>query len=413
MPIPPLGLRSLFALALLVVAVVAALNGGTAAAQPECLIARFESPFGAAALEGSYTSRWSESSCRASMRDGAYASTAEFSLEERLAVTIRLDSIDVDPYLYLLDEAGEVIEFDDDGGTGLNSRIDRVLPAGRYYAVATTFTPGETGQFALLITVVETAPGGPCAAETLGLVEETTWTSGRWTSHDCDAERHPGSYADIHTFTLDADTVITIDLESDADAYLFLTDADGNLITWNDDGGDGHDARIQRRLPAGEYQIVATTFAARERGRYWLSIAPLGNDQGCRYDLADEPEIRLREIGVGIQNGSWADDYDICAGFPARRHGTAVDAYSLTLPLPGFVTISLESDEADTYMFLTDNDGNVLVSDDDGGEGTNSRIHTWLPPGEYIIEATTYEPGECCAYRLTVDRITQEGPDPG
>ena len=413
MPIPPPGLRPLIALALLLVAVAAALNGGTAAAQAECTMGRFGSPFGAAALEGSYTSRWAESSCRASMRDGAYASTTEFSLDERQAVTIRLDSIDADPYLYLLDEAGGVIEFDDDGGAGLNSRIDRVLPAGRYYALATTFTPGETGQFALLIEIVETGSGGLCAAESLGPVTETTWTSGEWTPHDCEAEQHPGSYADIHSFTLDADLDITIDLESDADVYLFLTDANGSLIAWNDDGGDGHDARIQRRLPAGEYQIVATTFVSRERGRYWLSIAPLGNDQGCGYDLADEPEIRLREIGVGIQNGSWADDYDICAGFPARRVGTSVDAYSFVLPLPGFVTISLESDEADTYMFLTDSDGKVLVSDDDGGDGTNSRIHTWLPAGEYIIEATTYEPGECCAYRLTVDRITQEGPDPG
>lgn len=410
MPIPLPQLRLFFILALLTAAGAAALDGRTAAAQVECVAVVFEAPLGVDATEADYASgRWGEPDCRTAMRDGAYASTAAFSLEQRQAVAIRLDSIDADPYLYLLDEAGEMIEFDDDGGAGLNSRIDRVLPAGRYHALATTFAPGETGQFGLVIEVVDT---DPCAAEELVLVEKTVWTSGEWSSHDCDAEARPGAYADTHAFMLEDDFVITIDLESDADSYLFLTDADGALIAWNDDGGDGHDARIQRRLSAGTYQIIATTFGPRERGLYWLSIAPSGADQSC--DSVDEPELGLREISTSTspQDGSWADDYDICAAFPARRIGTYTDAYRLLFPRPGFVTVSLSSDEADTYMFLTDIDGNVLVSNDDGGEGTNSRIRTWLTAGEYIVEATTYAPEECCAYRLEIEEFSQYGPDP-
>ncbi len=410
MSIPLSRPRLLFALALLLAAVVAALDGRTAVAQAECLAVSFETPLGADESEADYAGRWSESGCRASLREGAYASAAAFSLEQRQAIAIRLYSIDADPYLYLLDEAGEVIEFDDDGGAGLNSRIDRVLPAGHYYALATTFAPGETGQFALVIGVVDT---DPCAAEALGAVAETIWTSGEWSPHDCDAEARQGAYADTHAFTLEDDFIVTIDLESNADSYLFLTDADGRLIAWNDDGGDGHDARIQRRLPAGGYHIIATTFGLRERGRYWLSVAPSVGDLSC--NPTDEPELTLREItyGTSPQDGNWSDDYDICAAFSARRIGTYTDAYRLLFPRHGFVTISLASDEADTYMFLTDMNGNVLVSDDDGGDGTNSRIHTWLPAGEYIIEATTYEPGECCAYRLEIEEFSQYGPDPG
>lgn len=413
MPNPLPSPRLLLACTLLAAAVATVLAGAAAAAQAECGTVNFTAPLSADAPEADYAGRWTELSCRTSLRDGAYASTSSFFLEERQAITIQLNSFDADPYLYLLDETGEIIEFDDDGGAGRHSRIDRVLPAGRYHALATTFTPGETGQFALVIEFVNTGADDPCATEAFGAVAEAVWTSGEWSPYDCDATSRPGAYADAHAFSLADDSVITIDLESDADSYLFLTDADDNLIAWNDDGGDGHDARIQRRLSAGEYRIIATTFAPRERGFYWLSVAPSGDNPGC--NPLDEPEMTLREITFrnSPQDGSWSDDYDICAGFPSRRAGTAADAYRLLFPRPGFVTVSLTSDEADTYMFLTDINGNVLISDDDGGEGTNSLIRTWLPAGEYIIEATTYEPDECCAYRLEFEEFTQYDPAPG
>ena len=402
-------LCALFSLALLIAAVMA-LDGESAEAQSDCVSVIFENPFDPSHPDGNYVGRWAEPSCQTSLRSGAYASAAEFSLTERQAITIRLDSVAADPFLYLLDAQGDVVEFDDDGGTSLNSRIDRLLPAGTYHALATTFTPGETGWFALAIKVVDTGPDGPCAVQDFGSIAETAWTSGEWTPHDCQADQRPSAYADNYIFVLEEESLLTIDLESDADAYLFLLDADGDAIARNDDGGDGHDARIQRRLPAGEYQIIATTFAPSERGRYWLSIAPSGNNLACE---SNEPEMALRELTAdsGPIRGSWADDYDICAAFPGRRIGTYTDAYRLALPTAGYVTISLQSEEADTYMFLADAEGNLLASDDDGGDNTNSRIHAWLPAGEYVVEATTYEAGECCEYSLEIEEITATGPD--
>lgn len=402
-------LCALLSLALLITAVMA-LDGRSAEAQSDCVSVIFENPFGSSHHAGDHVSRWAEPSCRTSLRDGAYASAAQFSLTSPQAITIRLDSVEADPFLYLLDDQGDVVEFDDDGGSGLNSRIDRLLPAGTYRALATTFTPGETGWFALAIKVVDTGPDGPCAARYLGSVSETIWTSGEWTPHDCEADQRPGAYADNYTFALEEESLLAIDLESNADAYLFLLDATGDAIARNDDGGDGHDARIQRRLPAGEYQIIATTFAPGERGRYWLSIAPSGNNLTCE---SNEPEMALRDLTAdsGPIKGSWADDYDICAAFPARRIGTYTDAYRLALPTAGYVTINLRSEEADTYMFLADAEGNLLASDDDGGDDTNSRIRTWLPAGEYVVEATTYEAGECCEYSLEIEEITATSPD--
>ena len=410
-------LCALFSLALLIAAVMA-LDGKSARAQSDCVSVIFENPLGFSHPRGGHVGRWAEPSCRTSLRNGAYASAAQFFLISPQAITIRLDSVEADPFLYLLDDQGDVVEFDDDGGSGLNSRIDRLLPAGTYRALATTFTPGETGWFALVIKVVDAGPGGPCAAEDLGAITETIGTSGEWTPHDCEADLRPGAYADKYTFALEEETLLTIDLESYADAYLFLTSADGNEIVRNNDGGDQHDARIRRRLSAGEYQLIATTFARRERGRYWLSIAPSGDDFTCE---SGEKSSTLRELtaDTGSIEGSWADGHDVCTAFPAlpvgtypaRRIGTIVNAYRLVLSTAGHVVINLQSEEADTYVFLADAEGNLLASDDDGGGGTNSRIRTWLPAGEYVVEATTYWPGGCCEYSLEVEEITATGPD--
>ena len=38
--------------------------------------------------------------------------------------------------------------------------------------------------------------------------------------------------------------------------------------------------------------------------------------------------------------------------------------------------------------------GSELVQDDDGGQGTNSRIDTELSAGTYTIEATSFASGE-------------------
>ena len=57
-----------------------------------------------------------------------------------------------DTYLYLLSGSGmngSVITSDDDGGTGLNSRITRSLSAGTYTIEATTYSSGATGSFTL------------------------------------------------------------------------------------------------------------------------------------------------------------------------------------------------------------------------------------------------------------------------
>src|SRR6185295_14069371 len=64
---------------------------------------------------------------------------------------IDMMSKDFDAYLRLLDPAGKQVAEDDDGGEGLNARINFKAPEdGNYKIIATTFKPGATGKFVLV-----------------------------------------------------------------------------------------------------------------------------------------------------------------------------------------------------------------------------------------------------------------------
>ena len=72
----------------------------------------------------------------------------KLTLTSSANVEINLTS-SVDTYLYLKNSAGSVIAYDDDGGSGYNSKIVRSLSAGTYTVVAATYSSGRSGSFTL------------------------------------------------------------------------------------------------------------------------------------------------------------------------------------------------------------------------------------------------------------------------
>jgi hypothetical protein len=71
------------------------------------------------------------------------------SMRDRRSVTIDLESSDFDTYLYLLRDGIE-IDRDDDGGSGLNSRMVVLLEPGTYTVRVGSFGNRGTGQFMLV-----------------------------------------------------------------------------------------------------------------------------------------------------------------------------------------------------------------------------------------------------------------------
>jgi hypothetical protein len=86
----------------------------------------------------------------------------------------------------------------------------------------------------------------------------------------------------------------------------------------------------------------------------------------------------------------------------ARGAGYYTDRYTFTGTGGKLATITLSSSSFDTYLYLRDPAGNVIMSNDDGGGGTNSRISFTLPStGTYTIEATSYGSNATGAYSLS------------
>jgi len=78
--------------------------------------------------------------------DNSLTDVYQFDLAQSTRVTFNMNSATLDSVLVLMNERSEVLEIDDDGGTGCNSQIVRTLPAGTYAVLANTVTSatGET-----------------------------------------------------------------------------------------------------------------------------------------------------------------------------------------------------------------------------------------------------------------------------
>ncbi|HTS64967.1 MAG TPA: hypothetical protein VMH28_23245 [Candidatus Acidoferrales bacterium] len=88
-----------------------------------------------------------------------------------------------------------------------------------------------------------------------------------------------GSFADMYTLSLAADTALDLRLSSgDFDAYRIVLDAKGNLVDADDNSGGGANARIVDTLPAGMYYLVAKPLGDyTKHGAYTLTAAKTGN----------------------------------------------------------------------------------------------------------------------------------------
>ena len=338
------------------------------------------------------TGSW-DGSCDSVLRPGRHARYYSFTLAGSSPVTIDLAS-SFDTYMALRagsGTSGRVIETDDDGGPGANSRITRTLSAGTYTIEATTYLSGRTGSFTLTLMV---EGGGAGCTTDLGRVSGTVRRTGSWDG-SCDSVLRPGRHARYYSFTLAGSSPVTIDLASSFDTYMALragSGTSGRVIETDDDGGPGANSRITRTLSAGTYTIEATTYLSGRTGSFTLTLMVEGGGAGCTTDLG-------RVSGTVRRTGSWDGSCD-----SVLRPGRHARYYSFTLAGSSPVTIDLAS-SFDTYMALragSGTSGRVIETDDDGGPGANSRITRTLSAGTYTIEATTYLSGRTGSFTLTL-----------
>lgn len=169
--------------------------------------------------------------------------------------------LDMDPYLRLLaptDEGGTTVEAEnDDGGIGVNARIERRLGAtGRYQIVATRFETAK-GDYVLRFIVV-----GANATDR-GMIKPDETVTGRLDGDNPeDAWWFDGVAGQRVLIALQRPRPMTLaGITLDPLLFLFSPENGGmtTVLEVNDDGGDQVDSLIVGRLEqTGRYRIVAT-----------------------------------------------------------------------------------------------------------------------------------------------------------
>jgi hypothetical protein len=170
---------------------------------------------------------------------------------------IDMVSKELDSFLRLESADGKELAKDDDSGGGVNARINFRCPEDATYRVICTTFFGGIGPFTLTIS---DAPL-PKATE-ITLKEGQATEQGQLTAADGMDAVQTKSPCKIYSIKLAKGKTYQIDMMSkDVDSFLRLENVAGKELAKDDDGGDGHNARIQFECPEdGEYRIMATTF---------------------------------------------------------------------------------------------------------------------------------------------------------
>lgn len=351
---------------------------------------------------------------------GEFADAWSFQVRRGQTYSVSLDASDFDPYLILRGPGGLSEDNDDDTGQRgtRNSRIRFTAPAdGTVNVSATSFESGETGRYQIALDEGGRAPNGGPNRPQQGAYEPpqrpvqgaiTVGQSVNGSLGRGDRQLDSGEYIDTYTVRGRQGQQLDLRLTGNGfDPYVAI-EGPGGLSEFNDDDseGDGLNSRLFVTLPTdGEYRITATSYEAGEAGDYRLSVNPatgreqagrpqqdsyVENDRG-RQDVAGGT-IRVGDtVGGALQSGD--DQLD---------SGEYVDTFTFRGTRGQRVAAELTSSAFDAYVMLTTPSGEQLENDD-GEDGTNSRLDTVLSEdGEYTVAVTSYEAGETGSYRFSV-----------
>lgn len=198
------------------------------------------------------------------------------------------------------------------------------------------------------------------------------------------------SDGDSWTFEAQEGDMVTISLVGDSlyDPVLELFGPNGIRLALDDDGGIRFDSllQFQRLDQSGTYTIVATGFGGRT-GTYTLSLEEVtGSGTGTGSD-------GFIEFGSTIEGRVTSQEGEFWNFFGEAGQVVQIDAIGQSLD--------------DTLLELFGPGLEMLIMDDDGGSGFDSRISGFELPenGTYMIVVRGYD-GRTGTYQLTLDEFS-------
>ena len=261
-----------------------------------------------------------------------------------------------DPYLELF-QNDSLIVFSDDGGVGLDSRINFIpSTSGSYTLVASGYSLTESGSYTLQIgsQVYSGPPEIPGNKSTQSSLAVAGSVSG---NVDYQGDE------DWFRVDLQAGNQYSFSLSGLPDSLLKLFDSSGDFVAFDDDGGGGTDSLLR--------------FAPTSNGTYYIAASVYGNLDTGSYSLGMSSQVATSEtvssvrdagvLGLGTTvNGVLASE----AGYDVYTIALSPARYRITV-LPGAGQDPLE----DPVIFV-DEDRFFLdgLFDDDGGTELDSLL---------------------------------------
>ena len=308
-------------------------------------------------------------------------------------VSITMTSSDFDAYLVLLDANEEVIAEDDDSAGRLNPTLTVSLPDnGTYTIIATSLRAYRSeGEFAATGDYILTLISG-------GNVVPPTTTDDNEIAYGDTIQGVLGETPVDFTFSASAGDVINVYLTSDDfDTYISILDSNEDELIRNDDLAIDTNSGIEGfTIPStGSYVLRVNSFGGvvginPGEGEFELSLstgsAPVAMMTPTPTPAAPPPTTTPTPPPPPVSSEMEYGDV------VESRLNTSAAQYTFEGSAGDIITITLTSNDFDTYLLLYDEDGNEIQRDDDSAGDLNSRIGPFElgSDGTYTIEASSF-----------------------
>ncbi len=293
-----------------------------------------------------------------------------------------------DPLIRVLDSAGAELARDDDGGDGLNAYVE--------------YTAARTGDIFLEARgFSDVAEGGYRLRARAGDIPGDTTTDMTLSAESGDYREgvlSPAGDTDWYAIELTQGQTIRVQLVNGSsnavgDPLVTVRDSAGAEVARDDDSGGQLNAYLEFTAPsAGRYFIEARGFSEEAQGSYTVQVQP--GEIGANSESAES----LSPEGPRISNISAPDDVDWFAMnvIEGRTYRIYADA------MPG--------SELDPMLTLLGSDSVEIVSDDDGGAGTNAYISFIAPTSNtYYAAVSSFNSASTGQYSLRVNDTETPG----